>query len=119
MNINNPDEVGAWVSRLIQEDKLEEFYKSKYWVRLRKEVLKEYKSECQICKSKGFYTKANHVHHVQYVRRHPRLALSKMYIYQGKELVNLLPVCKECHETFCHPERLRHNKKEPLTVERW
>jgi len=38
--------------------------------------------------------------------------------YVGKEK-NLEPVCKDCHETVCHPERLRWNKKEPLTEERW
>lgn len=119
ININNQDEVGKWVSKLIDEDKLVDFYRSKYWIRLRKEILDEYKHECQECKKKGFYKRANHVHHVQFVRNHPRLALSKTYIFQGREYINLIPVCKECHETVCHPERLRHNKQEPLTEERW
>ncbi len=113
------EECGKWISGLIAENRLEEFYVSKQWRRLRKDVLKDYKDECQECKKRGFYSKANHVHHVQYVRRHPMLALSRTYMFQGKEYINLIPVCKECHETVCHPERLRHNKKEPLTEERW
>ena len=119
MNVNNPDEVGKWVSKLISENKLEEFYNSKYWRRLRKEVLDEYKSECQHCKDKGLYTKANHVHHVQFVRKHPRYALSRSYMFKGKEYKNLIPVCKNCHETVCHPEKLNNKVIEPLTPERW
>lgn len=33
---------------------------------------------------------------------------------------NLISVCKECHETVCHPERMREAEaRMPLTVERW
>ncbi|WP_186430891.1 HNH endonuclease [Clostridium sp. BSD9I1] len=117
MNIYNQDEVGAWISKLIAENRLEEFYNSKYWRKLRKEVLAEHKGECQICKSRGFYTEANTVHHVQYVRKHPRLALSKTYIFQGKEYKNLIPLCHDCHEEV-HGYRQKEKKK-PLTEERW
>lgn len=92
MNIHNQDEVEAWVQSLIDEDRLHDFYVSRWWLRLRGEVLAEYKYECQHCKDKGFYTKANHVHHVQYVRKHPRCALSKTYIFQGEEHKNLIPL---------------------------
>lgn len=117
MNILNQDEVGAWISKLIAEDRLEEFYNSKHWRKLRKEVLTDHKGECQRCKEHGFYTKANTVHHVQYVRKHPRLVLSKSYIFQGVEYKNLIPLCHNCHEEV-HGYRVKE-KKEPLTVERW
>jgi len=117
LNVLNQDEVGAWISKLIAENKLEEFYNSRYWRKLRKEVLKDHKDECQRCKSKGFYSKANTVHHVQYVRRHPRYALSKVYIFHGIEYKNLVPLCHDCHEEV-HGYRQKE-KKEPLTVERW
>lgn len=117
MNINNQDEVGRWVSKLIVENRLKDFYNSKYWRRLRKEVLDDYKSECQICKKNGFYSKANHVHHNQFVRRHPRLALSRTYIFKGKEYNNLIPLCHDCHEE-AHGYRQKE-KEEPLTEERW
>jgi len=111
------DEVSRWVSKLIAEDKLEEFYNSPQWRRLRKEVLAEYKGECQVCKAKGYYTKADTVHHQQYVRKHPRYALSKVYVFQGKVYINLVPLCHSCHE-IRHGYRVK-DKKEPLTVERW
>jgi 5-methylcytosine-specific restriction endonuclease McrA len=117
MNVFNQDEVGQWISKLIAEDRLEEFYNSRYWRTLRKEVLKKYKAECQMCKSRGFYTKANHVHHVQYVRRHPKLALSKIYMFHGIEYENLIPLCHNCHEEV-HGYRQKE-KKELLTVEMW
>lgn len=117
MNISNQDEVGRWVSNLIAKDRLKDFYNSRYWRKLRKEVLDEYKHECQECKKKGFYTKANHVHHVQYVRKHPRYSLSKSYIFKGKEYINLIPLCHNCHEE-AHGYRQKE-KEEPLTIERW
>lgn len=117
INIYNLDEVGRWVQQLINENKLHIFYTSSYWLNLRKEVLQEHKYECQDCKARGYYTKANHVHHVQYVRKHPRFALSKTYTFQGKEYKNLIPLCHDCHEQR-HGYRQKE-KKEPLTPERW
>lgn len=111
------EQCGRWISRLIEEDRLEEFYSSKEWRKLRKEVLAEHKNECQDCKDKGYYTKADTVHHNQFVRKHPRLALSKVYTFQGKEYKNLIPLCHDCHE-IRHGYRQKE-KKEPLTVERW
>jgi 5-methylcytosine-specific restriction endonuclease McrA len=113
----NEDQVYTWICKLIAEDRLEEFYNSKEWRHLRKEVLTEYKYECQDCKTKGYYTKADTVHHQQYVRKHLRLALSKRYIFQGKEYINLVPLCHNCHE-IRHGYRLKEKKK-LLTEEKW
>lgn len=113
----NEDQVQQWIQKLIDDDNLHKFYTSSQWLKLRAEVLGEYKYECQDCKAKGFYTKANHVHHVQYVIKHPRYALSKTYVFQGKEYKNLIPLCHDCHE-IRHGYRLK-DKKEPLTEERW
>jgi 5-methylcytosine-specific restriction endonuclease McrA len=111
------EQCNQWISKLITENRLEEFYNSKEWRHLRIEVLVEYKYECQMCKAKGFYTKATTVHHVQYVRKHPRYALSKVYIFQGVIYINLIPLCHACHEEV-HGYRQKE-KKEPLTEERW
>jgi 5-methylcytosine-specific restriction endonuclease McrA len=101
----------------MSEDNLKEFYNSRYWRKIRREVLEEYKYECQDCKVEGYYTKADTVHHEQYVRRHPRLALSETYIFQGKEYKNLIPLCHNHHEIR---HGYRQNKiKQPLTEERW
>ena len=109
-----------WLQKLIADGDIHEFYISPEWQRLRKEVLKEQRKECQCHKERGEYCKANHVHHVNYVRIHPELALSKWY-KNGNGVIkrNLIAACKMCHETVCHPERLRWNKKDPLTPERW
>ena len=120
VDIHNKEDVGRWVRQLIDEDRLHEFYVSAAWLNLRDKVLAEYKHECQNCKRKGKYVKAVIVHHVKHLRDFPELALSKIYIDRdGKEQVQLKPVCRECHEYVEHPERLRWNKKEPLTEERW
>lgn len=113
----NEDQVYQWISKLIAEGRLEDFYNSPEWRKLRKEVLAEYKNECQDCKAKGYYTKADTVHHQQYVRKHPRLALSKTYVFQGKVYKNLIPLCHDCHERR-HGYRQKEEKK-LLTEERW
>ncbi len=113
----NTENVRDWVQSLIDDNNLHEFYTSSAWLRLRAEVLNEYKHECQHCKDKGFYTRADTVHHVQFVKKHPDLALSKTYIYNGKEYINLMPLCHSCHE-LVHDYR-RKKKKEQLTEERW
>jgi 5-methylcytosine-specific restriction endonuclease McrA len=112
------DQVSNWITKLIGEDRLHDFYVSPEWRALRKEVLVESKYECQICKSKGLYTKANHVHHVQYVRKHPRYALSKTYTFKGEIRRNLIAVCHNCHEEL-HGYRQPEKKEKPLTEERW
>lgn len=105
------------IKLLAEKNNLHAFYTCSEWLRLREEVLQEYKHECQKCKGRGFYTKATHVHHVQYVRKHPELALSKTYIYNGKQYKNLIPLCHNCHEEE-HDHRQK-TKKKPLTEERW
>ena len=95
--------------------KTDQFYLSKEWRRLRKVVLTKHKSECQYCKARGIYTKATHVHHDFHRDKYPEYELDE-YVGEKK---NLIPCCKDCHETEAHPERLRWTKKEPLTEERW
>ena len=78
------------------------------------------KYECQHCKAKGKYTRATICHHVNYLKLHPELALEKYYVDDdGNVKRQLISTCKNCHETVCHPERLRWNIPEPLTQERW
>lgn len=117
MDVNNPNEVGRWVQDLLDTNNIHKFYVSGPWLRLRVEVLQEYKYECLHCKDRGYYKRADIVHHVQYVRKHPRLALSKTYLFQGKERRNLIPLCHACHE-IVHGYR-KKKKEKPLTEERW
>lgn len=95
------------------------FYDSGDWRRLRRRVLEFDKYECQLCKEQGQYKKAEIVHHVKHVEDYPELRLSWYYIEDGEEHRNLISVCRDCHESKCHPERLRMNDTKPLNVERW
>lgn len=120
----NEIELEKWIKQLIEEDKLCKFYKSKYWygnkdmLGLKNEVLKEQHNECQECKKVGIIKRADTVHHVQFVRKHPKLALSKYYTYKDKQYRNLIAVCYQCHNKL-HPEKLKHEKKKQLNDERW
>lgn len=84
---------------------------------LKNEVLREQHYECQECLKLGKVTKADTVHHVQFVRKYPELALSKYYTYKGVQHRNLIAVCKECHNKL-HPEK-HGPKKKALNEERW
>lgn len=108
-------ELVTWIHELIQKDELWRFYKCKAWIELKNSILEENHYECAICKKQGKITRydidkngnrklISTVHHVQYVRNHPELALSRTYTYKGKVYVNLIPVCKACHNKL-HPEK--------------
>lgn len=107
-----------WINELIKDKELWKFYKSKEFRHLKEEVLREQHYECQECKKLGKITKADTVHHVQHVRKHPSLALSKYYTYQGKKYRNLIAVCKSCHNKL-HPEKHKPKKDIFINEERW
>lgn len=110
-----------WLRGLIAAGDVHPFYCSSQWVRLSRQVLDMDKHECQICKQRGRYRKADLVHHVNHVKAAPEKALDIWYTdADGNRQRNLISVCKDCHETVCHPERMRRCKSAPpLTRERW
>lgn len=92
------------------------FYDSRAWRRVRREVLRMDHNECQYCKQRGHHTKADTVHHAYHLDEYPQYGL--IAFVDGKR--NLISACRECHETVCHPERLRRTvEKEPVTQEMW
>ena len=97
------------------------FYDSGDWRRKRAAILAADRYECQHCKARGRYTRAIIVHHVKHLEDNPELALCDTYTdADGIERRQLISVCRDCHETVCHPERLRHTiPGEPVTLERW
>lgn len=97
------------------------FYDSPEWRAKRRQILAADRYECQECKRRGRYSRAVIVHHVQHLEDHPELALSDVYTdAHGVDRRQLISVCHDCHETVCHPERLRRAEPEaPPTVERW
>ena len=109
-------ELSEWINRLIEENKLYKFYLSKHWKKLKEEVLNEQHHECQECLKKGILTHTNTVHHINFVKTRPDLALSKTYIdLKGQTKPQLIAVCEECHNKL----HKRFTKKEPLTEEWW
>lgn len=92
------------------------FYLTKEWRRVRKEVLTSDKYECQDCKANGYYSKANHVHHVKYLEKYPSLALEKFYTDGTGTHRQLVSLCHECH---MKRHDYQHKPKPPLTPERW
>ena len=106
----------AYVKQYIKED-IHRFYIWGPWKKLRREVLQMDHGECQRCKAKKLYTKATTVHHVNYVKKHPELALEIWYEWQGVKRRNLISLCHDCHEAV-HGYRKPIEKK-LLTEERW
>lgn len=106
----------------VRENRVHDFYVSAAWRKKREEILKRDKYECQLCKAKGKYSRAEIVHHVRHLRDHPQLALCDTYTDErGDVHRQLLSVCRTCHENDCHPERMKTQELSPhfRTEERW
>lgn len=109
------------VAQLVKEGREHEFYCSPDWRQKRRRVLRRDRGECQLCKARGRYRKAVLVHHVLHLKDRPDLALCDTYTDgEGVERRQLISVCRECHETVCHPERMcKQGKERFVTQERW
>ena len=92
-----------WIQKLISEDNVHAFYTSKHWRRMQKQVLKDNHWECQRCKKKGLVVTATTVHHKQYLRQHPELALEKE---------NLEAICEKCHYEEHHKKKDKYTNEE-------
>lgn len=95
-----------------------QFYRRAAWRRVRDEVLRLDRYECQRCKARGRYSRAVVVHHVKHLEDRPELALS-VYDENRRQLIS---VCKRCHEEL-HPDRIEKWKyistKAKVTDEKW
>ncbi|MBR6983013.1 MAG: HNH endonuclease [Ruminococcus sp.] len=97
------------IRTLIQEDRLEEFYKDWYWRMLALRIIKEEHGECRMCKDAHKLKKATLVHHIQYLRDHPELAYERS---------NLMPLCHDCHERI-HGRGIYGRPSGFTNVEKW
>lgn len=103
------DELLDWIRGLIRDDNVHAFYNSRIWRRLAAKVLEDNHHECARCKAKGLVVKARTVHHKEYLRKHPELALNTD---------NLEPICDDCH----YDEHHRGSGKQKhgfVNEERW
>lgn len=104
-----PDKL-RWLEGLIKKDNLKKFYDSALWKHKRNEIRQRDNYECQECKRKGKYSRAQNVHHLKEVKDRPDLALTDD---------NLECVCIRCHNAV-HDKRLKNDKRKPfVNVERW
>lgn len=97
---------------------IHKFYVWNRWKQVRHQVLKMDHNECQRCKEHHKYTPATTVHHVNYVKKHPEMALDICYEWHGVRKRNLISLCHDCHEAV-HGYRKTQNQQELLTEERW
>lgn len=102
-------ELMHWINSLIKHHNIKAFYNSSLWEHVRLEALKRDKNECQKCKARGGYSKAQCVHHKKHVRKYPELAL---------DLDNTTSLCNSCHDEE-HPEKFKNKPKPQLNIERW
>lgn len=104
--------------QLISDGREGVWYNGAAWEHMRQAVLKMDCYECQRCKARGRYHKAEIVHHVKHLKDRPDLALSIYDPDTGDR--QLISVCKQCHEDL-HPEAQRQYrpKGKPVTAERW
>lgn len=110
------NELVSWINYLLSIGKIGIFYNCAPWKNLKAEVLEEQHYECQECLKKGILTRADTVHHVNYLKNRPDLALSKTFIDKdGKERMNLEAICFSCHNII----HKRFVKPKPLTEEWW
>ena len=105
---------------LIDAGEEEKFYSWKVWERLSIYVRTRLdNNECQKCKSRGKFGRAEIVHHIKHLKDRPDLALSVYDPDTGER--QLESRCRVCHEED-HPERMRPARgpaATPLTEERW
>lgn len=102
-------ELVNWIRALIQHKNIKAFYNSALWLGKRSKALERDNNECQKCKAKGLYSKADCVHHKEHLRDRPDLALTDS---------NLISLCNSCHNEE-HPEKFNNKPKPLLNEERW
>lgn len=121
--------LASWIRELMEAGEVWRFYRTREWLELRAEVLRDSHYECRACAEHGKYRRARVVHHVHEVRDRPDLALTRWVREpDGTVTENLLPLCQEHHEEAhgrCFSGRgeaaqaRREAEAEELFPERW
>lgn len=100
------------IKRLIREDKLILFYKSKTFRQIRQQILTRDNYECQECKKENKLTTIQQakldVHHIKELRDYPELAL---------DMNNLVTICVYHHNLL--DGRIKPKKDKFVNEERW
>ena len=87
------------IKALVAAGNARAFYNDRYWRRLSREIIREHRRECLLCRAEHRLTRATLVHHVMHLKEHPELAYCRTYTDDaGKEHIQLMPLCHACHE---------------------
>lgn len=107
------------IKKLIEENRVGEFYNSRGWRRLSHEVITEQNNECQHCKQRGKVKPATVAHHVKHLREYPELAYCRYYIdTDGTRCRQLVALCAACHEAE-HKRGFAPKKEHFRNSEKW
>lgn len=85
----------------VNKNKRIKFYKSRAWIKKRKEIIERDNNECQKCKSKGFATVGQNVA----LDVHHKVHLEDSWEHR-LDSDNLITLCRPCHNSE-HPEKLK------------
>lgn len=97
------------LKRILSEDtKLYRCYQISQWKRVRELALSRDRFECQDCKDKGLYSRAEDVHHILELKERPDLFL---------DTNNIVSLCKDCHNK--RHKRFQYTEKEFENEEKW
>lgn len=109
----------AYATQCVRDHDVHRFYTWTRWEQVRTKVLEYDRHECQMCRSRKKYKRADTVHHVNHLKDRPDLSLEVWYRNPTthKDERNLISLCHFCHEEV-HGFR-KKKLAEPLTEERW
>lgn len=123
MHVPSDKPLALWIRELLADGIEWKFYKTDEWLELRDDIMAEQHNECEMCRDRGEYARAETVHHVNEIRDRPDLALSRTYIDgKGRRQRNLMALCFTCHNKVHNRFQggwWRKKKEKPLTEERW
>lgn len=113
------------VIKALNDNKAYKIYKCAEFTRLKKRILEKNHFECALCKENNKITRANTVHHIQEVKKHPELAFEEFYIDRdGIKQKNLIPLCFDCHNAIherygYRPNQTKEKSETFVNEERW
>lgn len=106
------------IRELIASGRAEDFYKDWYWRTLALKIIREHHNECLLCKAERRLTRAKLVHHVKHLKQHPELAYSRTYKDADGEHIQLMPLCRDCHERI-HERGIYAKPRSFVNEEKW
>lgn len=106
------------LKKWISEGDTQPFYITTEWRKARLKAMELWHFECYRCryiKQPSELSEATMVHHVKPVKDYPELALSLFITENGRSVIQLMPLCFNCHAAM-ESKAVRANEQYP---EKW